>query len=229
MTTKSHKKISIIIPVYNEASTIKHLMDNLEQFKDYCEIIFVDGGSRDGCDKIIKEKYRLVYSPDKGRSKQMNYGASLARGDIFLFLHADSLLPDRALEEIYQIISSGYRVACFKIHFNSRSILMKLCGFMSNLRVRLRNIAFGDQGIFISREYFYSLGGFPDLPLMEDYQLSINIKSDGEKIGLTKSKIKTSERRFVENGRLKTMAKMQKLQYMHRRGKSIETIARLYK
>ncbi|HZK57098.1 MAG TPA: glycosyltransferase family 2 protein, partial [Clostridia bacterium] len=144
---KSNRKISIIVPVYNEASTINKLMDNLEQFRDCCEIIFVDGGSSDGTDKIIERRYRPFYSPQKGRSYQMNYGASLSKGGILLFLHADSFLPDDALSQIHRIIRRGYKVGCFKIKFNSRSILMKICGFMSNLRVRLRNIAFGDQGI----------------------------------------------------------------------------------
>jgi len=106
---------------------------------------------------------------------------------------------------------------------------MKICGFMSNLRVRLRNIAFGDQGIFINRNYFYELGGFAEIPLMEDYQLSMNIKADGEKIVLTKTKIETSERRFIQKGRLKTMIRMQRLQYMYRKGKDIDVIANLYK
>lgn len=229
MDIKLDKKISIIVPVYNEAATINKLIDKLGQFKDYCEIIFVDGGSRDGSDRIIQEKYRLVYSSEKGRSKQMNYGASLAKGDILLFLHADSFLPNDALSQVHKIISTGYKVGCFKIKFDSRSILMKICGFMSNLRVRLRNIAFGDQGIFIIRSYFNELGGFPDIPLMEDYQLSMNIKVDGEKIALAKTKIKTSERRFVEKGRLKTMARMQRLQYMYRKEEDIEKIVSLYK
>jgi len=226
---KSNRKISIIVPVYNEASTINKLMDNLEQFRDCCEIIFVDGGSSDGTDKIIERRYRPFYSPQKGRSYQMNYGASLSKGGILLFLHADSFLPDDALSQIHRIIRRGYKVGCFKIKFNSRSILMKICGFMSNLRVRLRNIAFGDQGIFINRNYFYELGGFAEIPLMEDYQLSMNIKADGEKIVLTKTKIETSERRFIQKGRLKTMIRMQRLQYMYRKGKDIDVIANLYK
>ena len=229
MDIKLDKKISIIVPVYNEVATINKLIDNLGQFNDYCEIIFVDGGSRDGSDRIIQEKYRLVYSSEKGRSNQMNYGATLSKGDILLFLHADSFLPNDALSQVHKIISTGYKVGCFKIKFDSRSILMKICGFMSNLRVRLRNIAFGDQGIFIIRSYFNELGGFPDIPLMEDYQLSMNIKVDGEKIALAKTKIKTSERRFVEKGRLKTMARMQRLQYMHRKEEDIQKIANLYK
>lgn len=106
---------------------------------------------------------------------------------------------------------------------------MKVCGFMSNLRVRLRNIAFGDQGIFIDRNYFYELGGFAETPLMEDYQLSMDIKANGEKIALTGTKIETSERRFVQKGRLRTMMRMQRLQYMYRKGKDIDMIANLYK
>ncbi len=226
---KSNKKISIIVPVYNEAPAINKLIDNLEQFKDYCEIIFVDGGSDDGTDRIIEKKYKLFYSPKKGRSYQMNYGASLSKGNILLFLHADSLLPDDAPGQILKIIRRGYKVGCFKIKFDSKNILMKICGFMSNLRVRLRNIAFGDQGIFIIKSYFYKLGGFAEIPLMEDYQLSMDIKADREKIALAKAKIETSERRFVKNGRLKTMIEMQRLQYMYRKGKDIDVITNLYK
>ena len=226
---KSDKKISIIIPVYNEASIINKSMDNLEQFRDYCEIIFVDGGSDDGTDRIIEKKYKLFYSPKKGRSYQMNYGASLSRGNILLFLHADSILPDDAPGQIHRIIRRGYKAGCFRIKFDSKSILMKICGFMSNLRVRLRNIAFGDQGIFIIKSYFYKLGGFAEIPLMEDYQLSMDIKADKEKIALTETKIETSERRFVKKGRFRTMIEMQKLQYMYRRGKDIDIIANLYK
>lgn len=229
MSIDSDKTISIIIPVYNEASTIDRLIDNLEQFKASCEIIFVDGGSQDGTSGIIEEKYRLVHSPRKGRSHQMNVGAALATGEILLFLHSDSLLPGDALKRIQEIISRGYNAGCFKIKFQSRSMLMKICGFMSNARVKFRNIAFGDQGIFISKSYFYELGGFPELPIMEDYQLSMNIKAKGDKIALANTKLATSERRFLKNGRLRTMMRMQRLQSMYRKGKSISEIADLYR
>ena len=229
MNINKDKKISIIIPTYNEIGTINKLIENLKQFEHKSEIIFVDGTSSDGTDELIKKMHRLLYSPKKGRSNQMNYGASQSKGDILLFLHADSILSGDAIDEINRVISRGYRVGCFKIKFNSRSIFMKICGVMSNLRVGVRNIAFGDQGIFISRDYFYEIGEFPDIPLMEDYKLSMNIKSDGEKIVLLKTEIKTSERRFLETGRLKTMARMQKLQYMYRKGKDIELIANLYR
>ncbi|TJX12888.1 glycosyltransferase [Tissierella creatinini] len=229
MDTRLDKSISIIIPVYNEAPTIANLMDNLKLFKEHCEIIFVDGGSIDGSPQIIQESYRIVTSPKKGRANQMNYGTSLSKGDILLFLHADSILPNDALIQIHNLIGGGYKVGCFKLTFKSSHPLMKICGFMSGLRVVLRNIAFGDQGIFITRGYFDKLGGFRDIPLMEDYQLSMDIKGDGEKIALAKSKIETSERRFKENGRLKTMARMQRLQHMYRKGADIEVIANLYR
>ena len=235
MSTKQENSISIIIPVYNEASTVNALMDNLEQFQDKAEIIFVDGGSSDNTDKIIEKRYNLVHSLQKGRANQMNYGALLSKGDILLFLHSDSILSGNALYEIHKIISKGYKVGCFKIKFDSKSYLMNICGFISNIRVKLRNIAFGDQGIFITRKYFYELNCYDKIPLMEDYKLSISIKNDGQKIALANSKITTSERRFLKGCKLKTitrirtMIKMQKLQYMYRKGIDIELIANLYK
>lgn len=229
MNIKKTKNISIIIPVYDEISTIDKLIDNLNQFKESCEIIFVDASSSDGTAERIEKTHKLIYSPKKGRANQMNYGASQSNGDILLFLHADSILESDAIYQIEKVISEGQKVGCFKIHFDSNSILMKICGYMSNLRVSFRNIAFGDQGIFIRRQYFYHLGGFPQIPLMEDYKLSMAIKTDGTNIALVKSKIKTSERRFLEKGRLRTMANMQKLQYMFRRGLDIEEIANLYR
>ncbi len=229
MNTKSENTISIITPVYNEILGIEKLMENLDKFKDRAEIMFIDGGSTDGTDLIIKNSYNIYYSKEKGRGYQMNYGASLAKGDILLFLHGDNLLPENALEEIDKMIYKKYKVGAFKLKFLSNHILMKICGIMSNMRIKYRNIAFGDQGIFITKEYFNYLGGFKELPLMEDYQLSIDIKNDGEKFALVNSKIMTSDRRFRKNGILKTMARMQRLQYMYRKNVDIDLIANLYK
>lgn len=220
--------ISVIIPVYNEIGVVEEFLEDIEKFRNKCEILFVDGGSTDGTDEKIKENFDLVYSKKKGRANQMNYGAEKTGGKILFFLHVDSLLEIDALEDIERAVEEGSKVGCFRISFNTSNLLMKICGFMSNLRVRLRNIAFGDQGIFIEREYFNSLGGYRGIPLMEDYQLSIDIKNDGEKIRLLDSKILSSDRRFRENGRLRTMARMQRLQWMYRRGKDVDEIANLY-
>lgn len=227
MTNK--KEISIIIPIYNESQTLEALLENLEQFKDQAQIIFVDGGSQDDTCKKLEEDHYLIRAEKKGRANQMNEGARLSQGDILLFLHADSRLEAGALDEVRTIIDRGYQVGCFSIKFDSKSPLMWICGHMSSLRVRLRNIAFGDQGIFIRRDFFDQLGGFEAIPLMEDYQLSMDIKKKGQKIVLAKTRIWTSERRFKENGRLKTMAKMQRLQHLYRRGMDAESLAKEYR
>lgn len=228
MTYDSKGKISIIIPILNEAGTVGEIMDNLEKLRGDFEIIFVDGGSDDGTDTMVEKRYSMVRSPRKGRSFQMNYGALLAQGSILLFLHADCRLSEDALDKIRCEISKGSKVGCFRIRFDSPNPLMKVCSFLSNLRVRKRNIAFGDQGIFISKNYFNKLGGYREIPIMEDYQLSMDIKSDGEDIVQVDSIIETSERRFLKDGRLKTMYRMQRLQHMYRNGKSINRIAGLY-
>lgn len=220
--------ISIVIPVYNEQIGIHFLLDCLDKIDGSCEIIFVDGGSTDQTVEIIDKRYTVVCSPKKGRANQMNYGASTAQGNILFFLHADSLPPFDVLDHIYQILNQGYKAGCFRIRFDSKNPLMWICGFLSNLRVKMRNIAFGDQGIFLEKDYFEKLGGFCPIPLMEDYQLSIDIKKDGQNIGLASGTLITSERRFQKNGRLKTMLLMQKLQYMFRKGASIQEIAEQY-
>jgi rSAM/selenodomain-associated transferase 2 len=219
--------ISIIIPVYNEEKNIRDFMESLKGIQGDHEVIFVDGGSTDNTFNIVKEEFFIVKSPKKGRGCQMNYGSTLAKGQVLLFLHSDSTLPADALKYVREALKKS-RAGCFRIRFDSKSILMKICAFMSDSRVKIRNIAFGDQGIFITKEYFTEIGGYPEISIMEDYSLSMNIKKDGCKIVLADAEILTSERRFLKHGRLKTMARMQILQHMYRRGESAERIEKIY-
>lgn len=222
-------RISVIVPVYNEKKTIGRLLESLDKIKERCEIIFVDGGSTDGTPAHIGADFKVLHS-EKGRAVQMNLGARESTGDILFFLHCDSELPERPLEQIRSVMKD-YRVGCFGIAFHSRNFFMYTCRVISNHRIKDRNVVFGDQGIFIDRKLFFEMGMFPELPVMEDYQFSLDLKKRGEKIGITEKRIYTSDRRFPAGTapKLKEMWKMNRLRKMYRNGADIEKIAKMYK
>lgn len=220
-------KFSIIVPVFNEEKTINKILLNLSGLKGDFEVVFSDGGSSDKTTSIIDKKYKVIHSK-KGRANQMNLGAKESSGDVLLFLHCDSVLESDVLLKIEEKINKGYSVGCLLIKFDSKKFLMKCCGFFSNFRVKSRKIMFGDQGIFMKREVYEDVGGIPNLPIMEDYQLSINLKNK-YKICQVKSYIITSSRRFEIDGIIKTMWKMQKLQKMFRQGVSVDLINKIYR
>ena len=220
--------ISVIIPIYNEETTIKQLLRFLESIKNQCEIIFVDGGSTDRTLELIGERF-TVYTSEKGRANQMNAGAELSTGDVLFFLHCDSELPATMIEEIEHVMKQ-YRAGCFGIAFHSWNFFMFTCRVISNHRAKYRKIVFGDQGIFIERKLFFEVGMFPKLPILEDYQFSLALKERGIKLGMTKHRIYTSDRRFQGGtiGKLKIMWKMNRIRAMYRKGVSIDEIAKMY-
>lgn len=224
-----NQKISVIVPIYNEETTIEKIQEQLRPLRGRCEIILVDGGSTDRTLSLIEPEFRLLHSP-KGRANQMNLGAKESQGDILFFLHCDSELPKRPLEEI-RAVMKDYQAGCFGIAFHSRQFFMWTCRVISNHRVKDRKVMFGDQGIFIERELFFEAGMFPDLPIMEDYQFSLTLKEMGVKLGIAKHRIYTSDRRFPKKmiPKLQMMWKMNRLRKMYRDGVSIDMIAKMYK
>ena len=217
-------KISIIIPCYKEGDTLSKMEEQLRPYKKQAEILFADGG-----ENHFSGEYRVVPCP-KGRAKQMNTAAKVASGDILFFLHCDSILPKGFLEEIREALRKT-PVACFGIRFSPPTPLMMICSFISNHRVYDRKVMFGDQGIFLGRELFFQMGGFPDLPLMEDYQFSLNLKSRGIPMGLCKKRLITSERRFSGSffHKLLIMWKMNRLRARYRKGEDIDALAKEYR
>ena len=217
-------KISIIIPCYKEGDTLRKMEEQLRPYKKEAEILFADGG-----ENHFSGEYKVVSCP-KGRAKQMNTAAKVASGDILFFLHCDSILPKGFLEEIREALRKT-PVACFGIRFSPSTPLMMICSFISNHRVYDRKVMFGDQGIFLGRELFFQMGGFPDLPLMEDYQFSLNLKSRGIPMGLCKKRLITSERRFSGSffHKLSIMWKMNRLRARYRKGEEINALAKEYK
>lgn len=224
-----HASISIIVPIYNEAATIRKLTEQLRPLLSHCEIILVDGGSTDGTAEQIDGAFHVIHS-EKGRARQMNLGAQKSSGDILFFLHSDSELPPHPLGWIRKVMET-HSAGCFGIAFHSCNFFMWTCRVISNHRVKDRKVMFGDQGIFIDRNLFFEAGMFPELPVMEDYQFSLTLKDLGVKLGMAGRRIYTSDRRFPKGTvpKLRLMWKMNRLRKQYRDGVPAEQIAAQYR
>lgn len=221
--------ISLIMPVYNEITTIDSMIRQLDRLRDKMEIIIVDGGSTDGTCERIPDRFTLLHS-GKGRARQMNAGAAASHGDILFFLHCDSELPDDPAGEIRRVMARC-EAGCFGIGFHSRHFFMMTNRVISNLRAGIHHVMFGDQGIFMTRELFEQTGGFPEIPVMEDYQMSLTLRDMDIRTGLARHRIYTSDRRYPKKTgpMLELMAKMYMLRRDYKAGRPPEEIAEEYK
>ena len=220
-------KITMILPVYNEGKTIDNILSQLEALPGDWEILFADGGSRDDTLEKIGARYRVLKSP-KGRANQMNHGAANASSEVLWFVHCDSVLPLDAHAQISSAIDNGAQWGCFHIGFDYDGPFMGCNTYFSNRRAK-KGIAFGDQGIWVKKKLFDTLGGFPDLPIMEDYEFSLRMRRAGIPICQLPGKIITSGRRYEKRFPLLTMWQMFWLRCLYRRGVDIQEIARRYK
>ena len=193
-------KISIIIPVFNEAEIIEDSLLRLRENSDI-EIIVVDGGSQDNTVTLAQNLgVKVVTSPHPGRANQMNFGASVATGDILLFLHIDTRLPPNFPRIIRAILSEEKIIAgAFQLAINSEKKSLKIIEAMVNLRSHLFSLPYGDQAIFLKASTFQNHGGFPPLPIMEDFVLMRQLKRQG-KIKIAVEKVLTSSRRWDSLG-----------------------------
>ena len=201
---KMSYKLSIIIPVLNEAdhinSQIEHIYNSASN-KDF-EIIVVDESQRKDTINAIKNPEVISISSEKGRARQMNAGAAIARGGILLFLHADTRLPNGALEKIFSALDEKpYVGGAFDLCIRSEKPVFKVISKMISFRSRLTRVPYGDQAIFIRRDYFIESGGYKDIPLMEDVELMRRTKKSSKKINIISSDcVTTSPRRWEKEG-----------------------------
>jgi len=221
-------KVSVIIPVLNEANHLPDLLRKLQVYREQAhEIVVVDGGSSDGTAEIAEELSDQVVRSDRGRATQMNSGARIATGDILLFLHADTILPANACELIGSSVTAGKRWGRFDVRLSGSEKVFRLIEALINWRSRITSIATGDQAIFISRELFDQVGGFPEIPLMEDVAMSKRLKRMARPACLDTAVV-TSSRRWEEHGVLRTVLLMWWLRLLYFIGVSPCRLRKLY-
>lgn len=223
-------KLSIIVPMFNETAVLPDLLAHLLPLqRSGSEVLLVDGGSHDGSTTMARTAGFTVINADKGRARQMNTGAREAKGDVLLFLHADTRLPDRATRLVVQALTGSRKVwGRFDVHITGQSPTLRLVAWMMNWRSRCTGIATGDQAIFVRRTAFQACGGFPDQPLMEDIELSRRLKRRSAPICIAERAC-TSGRRWESRGVWRTIFLMWQLRLAYWLGASADSIARTYR
>ena len=192
--------IDIIIPVLNEAAIIKPTLEKLRDSRGEIEIIVVDGGSKDNTVTIAKEVDVKVITASGGRSAQMNAGANAARGDILLFLHADTQLPSNFVDLITQTLNQpGVIAGAFELAIEGNGRSLRAVEKLVKVRSHWFSLPYGDQAIFMTEQIFTEVGGFPNIPIMEDFELIQRLKRRG-KIAIAPAAVVTSGRRWQKLG-----------------------------
>lgn len=222
-------RLSIIVPVLDEAAGITTTLQALAALRAAGhEVIVVDGGSRDGTPALAAPLADAVHGSERGRARQMNVGAAAARGDVLLFLHADTQLPAQADVQVLRAVAAGARWGRFDVRISGRSRWLPLVARLMNWRSRLTGIATGDQAIFVRADLFRQLGGFAAQPLMEDIELCRRLRRIGRPACL-KARVLTSGRRWETHGVWRTIVLMWRLRWRYWRGAAPEDLARAYR
>ncbi len=213
------KGLSIIVPVLNEAPRLPALLANLAARCGEAEAIIVDGGSTDGSAEVARAAgWARVLATPAGRARQMNAGAAAAAGEVLLFLHADTLLPDSASDDIRAALADPEVVGGrFDVRLDHPGRLYRAVEALMNVRSRWSGIWTGDQAVFVRRAVFRRLGGFADIPLMEDVEFTRRLKRAGRGACL-RSRVITSARRWERDGPARTILLMWALRFLYRAG-----------
>jgi rSAM/selenodomain-associated transferase 2 len=220
-------RISIIIPTVNEEANLRRTLMPLQN-QNSCEVIIVDGGSIDATISLARGAgFKTITSP-RGRSKQMNAGAAAATGEVLLFLHADTLLPDNFPQLIFDILARPKVTAgAFSLSFDDDAKSLYLIAWCANLRSRFFQLPYGDQALFTSRKCFDDIDGFPDMEIMEDFVFIKRLRKLG-RIAILPEKVITSARRWQNFGILRTTLINQLIVSGHKLGVRPATLAKWY-
>ncbi|WP_290649898.1 TIGR04283 family arsenosugar biosynthesis glycosyltransferase [Aquisalimonas sp.] len=205
-------RISIVIPALNEADSIVDCLQPLQPARQTGhEVLLVDGGSTDDTREMAAPLVDRVLEGPRGRAVQMNHGARASSGDVLWFLHADTRVPEDAVEAIMEVFRGGRRAwGRFDVSLDAPGTAFRIIAWSMNWRSRLTGIATGDQGLFVSRRLFDSVGGFPELPLMEDIAMAQALRAKALPVCL-RQRLITSARRWQDHGTWRTVLLMWRL------------------
>ncbi|MEA3292158.1 MAG: TIGR04283 family arsenosugar biosynthesis glycosyltransferase [Pseudomonadota bacterium] len=229
--------ISVVVPLYNEGSGGREAARRLLAEKEWGEIILAEAGddeaSRRLLDMLVREsaadgRLRIVSCPQTGRARQLNRGAAAAVGEELLFLHADTILPDGAPTMIDNALADGARWGRFDVRLAAEGKVYRLIESMMNLRSRITGIATGDQALFMPRPVFNRLGGYANIALMEDIEISRRLKRFGRPAVIPARAI-TSARRWQQDGVVRTTLLMWRLRFLYWLGTDPEKLAGWYR
>jgi rSAM/selenodomain-associated transferase 2 len=221
--------LSIVMPVLDEAAGIEATLAALAPLRARgAEVIVVDGGSADDTVRRAAPLADRVLAGPRGRARQMNAGAALARADLLLFLHADTVLPAVADAHVRAALQQGATWGRFDVRIDGRHPMLRVVAALMNTRSRLTGIATGDQAIFVRRDVFHRLGGFPEQPLMEDVELSSRLRRIAAPHCIA-ARVVTSGRRWETRGVWRTIFLMWRLRWRYWRGEPAAQLARAYR
>ncbi len=226
------KTFSVVIPVLNESERINSLIENVfrRAADRSCEIIVVDGDGRGRTIGAIESEDVKTAVSKTGRAIQMNTGAKLAGGDVLIFLHADTELPERAFANITRALEDERCVGgAFDLGVDTGNVFIRAIAAMSRVRNRILRIPYGDQAIFVRKDYFESIGKFREISLMEDVELMRRIKRRGDRICILRDRVKTSVRRWEKEGVVYTTIRNLILVNLFYLGVDPEKLSRYYK
>lgn len=221
-------QVSIIVPVFNEAALIRPFLQHLRERAPEAEIIVADGGSSDGTDRLAAGFCDRLVESDRGRGRQMNAGARAARGEILWFVHVDAKLPFQCLDEIWRImddpnVAGGY----FRIRL-PRSLVYRFTDSFAHYAGILLRMRCGDHGIFCRRTTFLAIGGFPEVPLMEDVEFFRRLHRCG-RVQYSEQRILVSPRRYESVGRVRLTLAYGIIATLYVFGIPLSILERIYK
>ncbi len=222
---------SIIIPVLHESKIINALLDSLDHLRSDgpFEVIVVDGSPTRDTLQVITRENVMKYTSPQGRGRQMNEGAAHAKGDILVFLHADTLLPSDAFSLMKKTLENPrYVGGAFTLGIQSSNPLLAIIARGSTLRSRITRTPYGDQVIFLRTSFFHNIEGFRDLPLMEDVDIMRRIRKKGGQICILSTRVMTSDRRWRQEGFLYTTVRDLLIIFLYWAGVSAKRLAKYY-